>query len=210
MSKAMEASTNEDGQSSMTGVYSWISQYEIDSSSFSSTEGDAFHDESTPHEPPLYDVQLKLASDIEIIHDEELVDEVVNYWFPSESDRLDRVIAVFFNDASVWYLPTASWEKDYEGTRQHVVETFVPDVVQWKALVEGRDPSEALSRYRKNKEIDDPEWEDEVGNTSMSEEHRKWFNSNVDWMPHIDREVKSRHKSVDLSVENDDSWADDW
>jgi hypothetical protein len=210
MSKAMEAATDEDGNPSMSDAYSWISEYEIEPSSFSSSKGDAFHDGSTPHEPPLYDVELKLASDIEILHDEELVDEVVNYWFPSESDRLDRVIAVFFNDASVWYLPTASWEKDYEGIREHVVETFVPDVVQWKALVEGRDPSKALSRFRKGKEIDDPEWESEMSNTSMSEEHREWFNSHADWMPHIDRQVESNSESIDLDVEDEDSWADDW
>lgn len=210
MSKAMEANKNNGSQTNETESYSWLEQYDINMSACSSYDNEPFEDDSTPHKPPLIDVDLKLASDIEFLEDEELVGEVVDYWFPESKDRLDQVAAVFFNDGSVWYLPTTDWEKDYEGIRTHVVQKFIPEIIQWRAIVNGENPSEALSRHEQGLEPEEPEWEEDVADTEISEEDRMWFNENVDWLPHLDREIKSKSESIDLNVESGDSWADDW
>ena len=44
----------------------------------------------------------------------------------------------------------------------------------------------------------------------MPEDYRQWFNDNVDWVGHISREIESSSDSVDLDVDEDDSWTDDW
>jgi hypothetical protein len=149
MSKVMEADQTDSSQSRSTDSFSWLSKHDINKSACSSYDKEPFVSDDTPHEPPLYNVDFKIASDIEIIDNDRLTNKVVEYWFPEERDRLNKVVAVFFNDASAWYLPVADWDKDYEGIRTHVVQKFVPEVVQWKAIVRGDNPAEALKRYEK-------------------------------------------------------------
>lgn len=210
MSETVDASQSNNRSAGHTEVYDWTSEWNIDPQGFSANATEPFCSDDTPHEPPLYNVELKLAADIEIINDIELVNEVANYWFPSEVDRYTQVAAVVFNDASVWYLPLASWEKDYEGTRTHIVEKFIPDIVQWRALIDGRSPSKALDKYRDWNSIDEKKWVEDVEDTDMPEEYRQWFNDNAEWVEHISREVKSSSNNVNLGVDEDDSWTDDW
>lgn len=210
MSKAVEATQTNTGSLGSDEVYDWTSKWDIEPHGFSADASEPFCSEDTPHKPPLYNVELKLAADIEIINDIGLVNEVAEHWFPSQVNRFTQAAAVVFNDASVWYLPLATWEKDYEGIRTHLVNSFIPDIVQWKAIVDGRDPSEALEQYRDWNSIDEKEWVDDVDDTDMPEDYRQWFNDNVDWVGHISREIESSSDNVDLDVDEDDSWTDDW
>lgn len=189
--------------------YNWVTDTDVVPHGYSVDVSDKYFGEDTPHEPPVVDVDLKLAADIEIISDEEFAKEVAEWWFPGETEKYIEVAAIIFNDGSIWYIPLASWDNDYEKTRMRIVDDYMSDVVQWKALVRGDNPREALEDWYDWKEPDKVEWLEDMDKTEMSEEQRKWFNENVDWLEHIDRTVESSSSDVELELEDDD-WTDDW
>lgn len=199
-----------ESKSTTEDEYNWYDEWDIEPQGFSSDVNMDFFDEQSPHKPPVFDVEVKMAADIKITDDGELVDEVVGYWFPEGNDRYEYVAKVVFNDASVWCLPLASWEKDYERTRCRLVEDYIPDVIQWKAIVDGRDPSQALSSFREEYESDDSSWVDDIEEAEMTEEQREWFNRHADWVNHIDRTVESSDNDVNISIEDDTGWEEDW
>jgi hypothetical protein len=187
---------------------SWASKYEIEPQGYVDEVDERFFGENTPNEPPLLQVEVKLAADISISDNPRLVREVAEFWFPDEVQRYKKVAIIAFNDASVWHIPLASWEKDYENFRRIIVEEFIPDVVQWKAIVDNRSPSKALSKWNEWLESDDEGWEEDMEKTKFSKENREWFNENADWLGHILRQVDTKDRKVSLDVE--DSWENDW
>lgn len=190
--------------------YKWHEEYDIEPQGFSSEVDMDFFGDDSPHKPPVFDVDVKMAADIEITDDGELVDEVRQYWFPEGHQRYEYVAKIVFNDASVWYMPLASWEKDYERFRCSLVEDYIPDVIQWQAIVDGRDPSKALSRFRERYQTEDDDWVDDIEDAEMTEEQRQWFNRYANWVDHIDRTVESGDNEVNISTEDDTSWEEDW
>ena len=193
-----------------TGRYNWLDEYQITPRGFSPDSSLECFGEDTPHKPPMIDVDVKLAADIHIISDEEFAKEVAQWWFPGYTERYVEVAAVIFNDASVWYLPLSTWDDDLEKTRLRLVDEFVPDVIQWKAILNGKNPRKALREWEDKQEPDVYEWEERMDETTISEENRKWFNQHLDHTTHIDREIKSQTNEQELEVEDDMDWTEDW
>lgn len=190
---------------------SWADLHNIEPQGFSTNIGEKFFGDDSPNKTPVVDVDVKLAADIIISDNPELVKEVAEYWFPEDTDRFKSVAKVVFNDGSVWHIPLPDWNKDYEGFRVDLVERFIPDVVQWKALVRGDDPSEALSRFREELNVEhDTSWEKELDDTEYTDEQRKWFNDNLDHVDYLQRTVESTSDSDNLDIGSDSNWEDDW
>lgn len=189
--------------------HSWASKWNIEPHGYSKNLDNRFFDDDSPHESPVLDVEVKLAADVEFSDDEELVQEVAEYWFPEEADRYEEVAKVVFNDLSVWYMPLASWENDDANLRISLIDSFFPDILQWKAIVRGDDPEEAVEEWESRFTIDDEGWEEDLTDTGMTEEQRVWFNNNAPWLEHISRERDSKVADMELDL-GDDDWTDDW
>lgn len=168
-----------------------------------------YYGEDTPNHPPIMPVSEKVAIGLEPIDDNEVVQEVAKWWDESRADEYVEVIRITFNDLSTWHIPLKPWDEDYARTREHIVRTYLPEVVKWKALVRGKDVQEVLEKWDKPWEESKPEWFEDVSDTGMSETTRKWINKNLSAVPHIDRKVESDGDEVELDVEDDD-WEDDW
>jgi len=190
--------------------YKWTSEYNIRPRGYSTEVDEEYFGEDTPHKPPVLDVDLKLAADIEIVDDDELVEEVAEYWFPSEKSRYNKAAAIIFNDVSVWYLPLANWDEDYEHTRVKIIDDFIEDIIQWRAIVDGRSPEKALEDWRDWKEPNVKQWVKELDDTELSEEYRNWFNNNVDWVSHISKTIESNSHEVELDLNDEDDWTEEW
>jgi len=190
--------------------YKWYEQYDIEPQGFSSEVDMGFFDDDSPHKPPVLDVEVKMATDVIITDDEKLVDEVSQYWFSEGDNRHEYVAKIAFNDASIWYLPLASWDKDYERTRCRLVDRYIPDVIQWKAILDDRSPSDALTKFKQRYEEEDDDWVDDIEDAEMTEEQRQWFNRYANWVDHIDRTVESGDDDVSIETENETSWEEDW
>lgn len=188
---------------------SWDLNWHIKEEGYWDSIGSRFFDEDSPNKPPLMEVPEKLAADLEISDDPELVEEVASYWFPGREDDYVEVVKITYNDFSVWYWPLRPWDEDYENMRDTIVKRYYPQVIKWRAIVRGDDPSKALREMDKPWEEDEPKWFSDVDKTGLSEETRKWLNKNKDWIQHIDREINSREEEIDLGVEDED-WTDDW
>lgn len=195
--------------SELDDLNNWYDSYDIEPKGFSSSVDSDYFDDDSPHKPPAIDVDVKMAADVHISDDPKLVKEVTEYWFGEHDDRYIEVAKVVFNDGSVWCLPLADWDKDYTNTRIHIVDEYIPDVVQWKAITEGRDPSEALENFRDQTSEDDEQWVEDVGNTDMTEEQRRWFNNTLDHVNHIDRKVETKDVDVKVTEDIDTSWTDE-
>jgi len=196
-----ESDNNEDS-------YTWDCNWHVDLQGYWKDVDGRFYSEDTPNEPPLMAVPEKLAAEIHIIDDSEIVQDVAEWWFPEAADEYTEAAKVVFNDFSTWHLPLKPWDKDYENSREHIIKTYVPEVIRWNAILEGENPDKAIEDWNKPWEIDDPDWFDDIEKTEMSEEFRKWCNKNADWLPHIDKKIKSTDE-IELDVE-DDNWEDDW
>jgi hypothetical protein len=209
MSVETVASTNENNANPT--YQSWTDKWDIEPYGYTTNIDDRFFDEDSPHKPPIIDVDVKLAADIQIREDKQLVKSVAEYWFPHDTERFIEVAEIVFNDISVWYLPLPPWDKDYENIRINIVDDFVSDVVQWKAIVDNRSPKVALEEWRDWLDKDDDyEWAQLISDTEMLESTRKWFNENADWLPHIHKTVESDIKNVELNDSDEMSWEDSW
>jgi hypothetical protein len=191
-------------------TYKWHDEWNLNPQGFSTNVDDRFFGNDSPNKPPVFDVDVKLAADVVISDDIELASEVAQYWFPEDSERFTQVAIIVFNDASVWHIPLAPSNKDYERTRQTIVDRYIPDVVQWKAILNGNDPAEALEQLKGEIESTEEKWVKELDQTDMSEEQRQWFNDNARWLDHIGRTVESSQDDVDLNVNGEEQWTDDW
>lgn len=190
------------------GSDNWYDSYDIEPKGFPSTVDRDFFGDDSPHKPPAIEVDVKMAADIHITDDQELVENVTEYWFGEYSERFIEVAKVVFNDGSVWCLPLADWDRDYTNTRIHIIEEYIPDVIQWKAITEDRDPSEALEEFRNLTSDGDYSWTEDVDNTEMTDEQRRWFNNNLEHIEHIDRKVKSKGIDVEITQDVDTSWTE--
>lgn len=169
-----------------------------------------YYGDDSPNQPPLFNVPEKLAAEINVIDDEDIVSEVSEWWNPKRKDDFNEVIQIVFNDFSTWHMPVRPWDEDYSRTRVHIVERYLPDVVKWRAILRGDDPDEVLEQWTPPWEQQKPDWEDDIDNTGFSEDTRQWLNDYASWMPHIDKEVGSESKDVELDIDEDDDWTDDW
>lgn len=167
-----------------------------------------FYGEGTPNDFPIIAVSELLAARIEIIEDEDWAKEVAQFWHISETENITELVKVTFNDLRTWHWPLRPWDKDPTKTRQHIVEKYVPQVIRWEAILEGEDPDEAVSNWENRHEDDTVDFVEIMDETEMSDEDRKWFNKNADWMPLLKRKVE-KNEDVDIDVAEDDSWMDE-
>jgi len=175
----------------------------------SETVGDRFFGEGTPNDPPIIYVDEKLAADMEIIDDENVVQEVVEFWSLPQPDRYVSVLKVTFNDFSNWHIPLPPWEKDYAKTRVNTIDKYMPEIIRWHAIVEGEDPEPRLQDWESQLEPSEPEWYGDLEKTGISEETREKVNNQLSAVPYIDKKIESTTYDADIEVE-DDSWEDDW
>lgn len=186
----------------------WDFNWHISRNGYWETVDEKFYTDELPNEPPLMAVPEKLAADMEIIEDPEIVNQVAKYWFPKCEDEYEQVMKITFNDFSVWHEPLLPWEKDYTRARQHLVERYLPEIVKWKAIIECRDVSEALRELKESWEEDEPKWFSDIDKTELSNSARLWLNENASWLPHIDKVIET--EEIDLELDEDDDWTDDW
>lgn len=165
--------------------------------------------DSTVNKEPTKEVNEKLAVDINIIKDDELVEQVAEMWTPKVKDKMEEAIQIVFNDGSTWHWPLRPWDKDAAKVRQHFIERYMPQVIRWEAMQNGEDPEEALKESMFYVDTSEPEWVDRIEDTETSEESREWFNNNADYLPDLMKTVSSSANDVDLDVDNDD-WTEDW
>ena len=190
--------------------YNWHKEHTLSPKGYTSDVDERFFGPDTPNKPPAIDVEIKLATNIQITDDDGLVSSVAEFWIPEEPDRYTEVAKVAFNDLSVWHIPLPPWEKDHSNFRMMLVDEFIPDIVQWKALNQGQSPSERLESWKKWLESDDYTWEDEVSDTEMSDSDRQWFNENLDNIKHLDRQVDSSCDYSNIEIDDIDSWENGW
>lgn len=164
----------------------------------------------TPNLPPGFHVDNRVAVDIHILDDPQLVEEVAEFMFPSETERYVEVAKVIFNDMSTWHLPLPPWDKDYTGFRDHIVREYIPDVIKAQVDLAGGDGDMAKHKWEVKRGNAEAMWESDVGDCEMSESTRNWFNENKDWVPKLDKKVESMSDEVSLDIEDSDSWEDDW
>jgi len=169
---------------------------------------ESLFDEDSPNSVPLMAVPEKLAAEIEITDEPEVVEQVAKWWDEERSDQYVEVARILFNDLSTWHIPLRPWSKDYANIREGILKRYVPQVIKWEAILEGKDPDKALEEWDKPWNVKDPEWFNDVDDTGLTEDTRKWLNEDKDWLPHISKEINSNNEEVDLDVE--DGWEDDW
>jgi hypothetical protein len=169
-----------------------------------------YYGENSPNKPPAFKVPNRIAVEIELVSDEDLVQQVAEFWFPSEPERYVEVACIIFNDMSVWYFPLPSWDEDYAGTRHHVVKEFVPEVIKARSDKAGMDGDWHKHLWEVRNGLARPDWLEDVDNAELSEANREWFNENADWIRKIRKNIESQLDEVDIEVENTYSWEDDW
>lgn len=170
----------------------------------------SYFGDDTPNEPPIMAVPEKLAADMEVIEDEELIQELVDWMYSDGQEKYSEVLKVTFNDFSTWHIPLRPWDKDYARIRMGAVERYVPEIIKWEAIVKGKNPKKALQEFDAPWEYTEPEWVSDFEHWEMKEDTRKWFNENADWLPYIDKTIKSDGDEVEVELAEDEDWTDDW
>jgi hypothetical protein len=168
-----------------------------------------FFGEGTMNKPATKEVDEKQAIDINIIQDDAIVEQAAEVWTPEEKDKMVEAIQIVFNDGSTWHWPLRSWDNDPADMRGHYVERYAPEVIRWKAKQNGKDPDKAVRESRFYVETSEPEWVDRVKDTGLSEDARKWFNENAEYLPDLLKKVSSSGDDVELDTDNTD-WTEDW
>jgi len=164
-----------------------------------------FFGEDTPNEPPLMAVPEKLAADMTHIEDSEYAKEIAEQLDFNTPSRYGSVVRVTFNDFSTWHWPVL--ERDgYNSELEHFAEEYIPQIIQWEAIVAGDNPQRALQEWAGEQEDPDYSWVDDISETSMDDDTRRYFNDNADWLEELSRNVDS----VDVDIDTDDNWEDDW
>jgi len=163
-----------------------------------------FYGDGTPNDPPLINVPKKLATDMHYKDDPQLATDVASQLDFNTPSRYEAVITVEFNDYSTWNWPILVGNRELTTEVEHFIDKYLPQIIKWDAIVEGKDPQKELKKWRDGDEVD-YSWAEDVANTEISEDTRKYFNDNASWLPHIDRELSG---SIDIETEGD--WKDDW
>lgn len=187
----------------------WDCNWHIDFDGYFDNVDERFFGEDKPHEPPLMEVPERLAAEIDIVENSDFASTVAAQWGFNDNDSYAEVVEVLFNDLSVWRVPVKSWDKDYLNMRDEIVEKYVPQVIKWEAILNGDDPSKALNEWYNDGEPKEPQWVNEIQDTELDEEDRKWLNKNADWLGRIDRKAQSDDRNVDVEVEEDYGWMDE-
>lgn len=188
----------------------WYEDLHVKPEGFSKNPDGRFYGENSPNDPPAIDVDVKMASDIVLEDNSEKAEEAAELIGFDKPSSYDEVAVVAFNDGSTWHLPIKDWSNDHASMRLMLVDEFIRDIIQWKAVINGEDPLERLSKWESNNNQDNYDWVEDVEDTEMSEEQRKWFNNNAEWVDHLDRVVESDNDSVDMDADDDYSWENDW
>lgn len=169
-----------------------------------------FYGQGTPNEPPLMNVPEKLAADMEYVDDPHLASSVADQLDFNSPERYEAVITVIFNDFSTWKWPLLKGDKELTSEVEHFIDKYIPEIIRWEAIVAGEDPDEAIKEWTGEDEGDDMSWMEDIGNTSMSDDMRKMFNEEADWLPHINRTVETNSEVEDVEIDSDGDWTDDW
>jgi len=167
-----------------------------------------FYGEGTPNDFPIIAVSELLAARMEIIEDKEWAHKIAQFWNIEDTENISELMKITFNDLRTWHWPLRPWDKDPTKTRQHLVEKYVPEVIRWEAIMEGEDPDEAVLEWENRYEDDSVDFIQLIEETDVSDEDRKWFNNNADWMPLLKRKVE-KNDDVDIDIAEDDSWMDE-
>lgn len=165
-----------------------------------------FFGEDKPNDPPLMNVPEKLAADMDYIEDPQTVLDIAESLEMRSPDRYDAAIRVIFNDFSTWHWPILKGDRELTNEVMHFIDEYMPQIVQWRAIVAGEDPKQALDEWNDVVEEKDYSWMDEIDNTELSEDDRQYLNDNASWLEHISRKVDA----PDIDIEDDSDWADDW
>lgn len=165
---------------------------------------------NTPNEPPLMAVPEKLAADMEIIQSDDIIQQLSNWIYNDDASIYTEVLKITFNDFSTWHIPLRPWDKDYARTRANSVKRYMPQIIEWNAIIQGNNPEQALEQFDPPWESNNPEWFDDFQHYEMDEETRKWYNENVDWLAHIDKTIKSDNENIDIDEGENDDWTKDW
>lgn len=190
-------------------VTSWDCNWHIKLDGYWDNVSEKYFGDDTPNQPPLMAVPEKLAAELHIVDDPELVEEVGEFWAQGSPDEYVEVFKIVFNDLSTFHVPLRPWSKDYAMIRDSLVKQYLPEVVKWEAVLDGENPDEVLDNWLPPWEEEDPDWFEDVDKTGLSESTRKWLNEEKNWLPHIDKKIES-NGNVDLDLDEDDDWADDW
>lgn len=169
-----------------------------------------FYGGDTPNEPPLMNVPEKLAADMEYVDDPHYASTIAEQLDFNSPERYGAVITVIFNDFSTWKWPILVGDRELTSEVEHFIEKYIPEIIEWEAIVAGEDPDKALKEWYGERQDDDMSWMEEVSNTSMSDEVRKVFNEEVEWLPHINRTVETNTGMDSVDIDSDDDWTDDW
>jgi len=169
-----------------------------------------YYGDHTPNSSPLMAVPEKLAADIKIIQDDEVIQQLSDWIYDDDESIYSEVLKLTFNDFSTWHIPLRPWDKDYARIREGAVKKYVPQVIKWEAIVRGENPKEALEQYEFPWEDTKPDWFNDFEHFEFDEETRKWYNENVDWLPYIDKTIKSDDANIDIDTGDNDNWEDDW
>jgi len=179
--------------------------WKIKSGGYFESVDDRFYGEDTPNKPPLMPVPDKLAADMDYIQDSGYAMEVATQLDFNTPSRYNSVVRILFNDFSTWNWPILDECDGISSELDHFVNKYIPQIIQWEAIVAGEDPNDAVDEWAKDTTLDET-WMKDVGNTHLTEDQRKFFNDKVEWMEYISKDVESS----EVSVKADGDWTDDW
>jgi hypothetical protein len=170
-----------------------------------------FYNDELPNQPPLLSVNERLAAEIKILDEDDIVSKVSEFFFPESPDRYTEVARVLFNDLSTWHIPLPPWDKDYEKQRVRIVDRYIPEIIKWSCIIYKKDYQTEIEKWED--EISDQEkyeWMDRINDTEFTEEDIKWLNENMKWVETQHKVVKSDNDNVELNIGKENSWEDDW
>lgn len=169
-----------------------------------------FYGDGIPNQPPMMSVPEKLAADMEYIEDSKFAKEIAESIPYADYFNQDAVIKIVFNDLSTWHWPIKSIGNGGFNDVEHFVQTYIPEIIQWDAILHGDDPTKRLADWYDEGEQEGVNWSKLMEDVDMSEDKRKWFNNNADWLDKISKKVKKIDSGDELELDEDDDWIDDW
>lgn len=168
-----------------------------------------FFSNNLPNTPPSKEVDRKVATDMELISDEDIINSLEEFWHVEDDEDKEVAIKICFNDGSTWYWALPKLSSKTFSRYEYWIERYIPEVIRWKAKQNGKDPNKAVREWEEQRSSESVNWEELLENTGISEETRRWLNRNADWMPRISKKIESRDEEVDLDVDKDEDWTDD-
>lgn len=117
-----------------------------------------FHD-GLPHSGPILHVEERLPADINYLTDKGEVQRIAAMMGWRDAHVQEFALEVVMNDLSVVYLPFEEWESSGNRVRQ-VLESLIPKVLKWEAIVNGEDPSVVPDEWEHDLGLDYPDYDD--------------------------------------------------